>query len=407
MGNINRMWKKLDLEQFLEKHGQNLNPQKPTKKIKNHSKSSRFSSNKEPFNIELDLILKKCRYCQNEIPIKDYKNHIDKTCEKVPYLRDVVISEEEIQISTIVRKLNKPLPLIISLLRGVGLDVSTEQEYVAKMFADSLWLVFNSKTKEPPSFKTESEEVSKNSIENHNETGVKENKGIKFSKSNSEKYKKCPLCSTNIESEENDLYFLEKCPKHVLKEIKQHQLEKQIKIVEKKDCPYCLVSVNVNNFEIHINEKCPKNSNKFNISKPNLSVEKLSWTLLPKGEWLFNELTKHFKQLNSTKKWRNKSFDEARLQKIEETLKPNKCFVGNDEFEGYIVYCFDWTDKAILECPIYGNAIYIIRQGKCTWQEIAKASKWEARTEHSEQVTVINHSETWLERLEQNLRYGF
>ncbi len=60
----------------------------------------------------------------------------------------------------------------------------------------------------------------------------------------------------------------------------------------------------------------------------------------------------------------------------------------------------------MLECPIYGNAIYIIKRGKSTWQEIAKATKWEARTKYSDQIKVINHSETWLERLEQNLRYG-
>ena len=59
-----------------------------------------------------------------------------------------------------------------------------------------------------------------------------------------------------------------------------------------------------------------------------------------------------------------------------------------------------------MECPIYGNATYVINSGKYSWQEIAKNSKLEARTEYSEQVTVINHSETWLERLEQNLRYG-
>lgn len=119
------------------------------------------------------------------------------------------------------------------------------------------------------------------------------------------------------------------------------------------------------------------------------------------------KLTSHFEQLNSLSKWRNKFPDKTRFQKIEKTLCPNKCFIGKGKFEGYVAYCFDWTNSVILECPIYGNAIYIIKRGKFTWQEIAQASKWEARTEYSEQVTVINHSETWLERLEENLRYGF
>lgn len=180
-----------------------------------------------------------------------------------------------------------------------------------------------------------------------------------------------------------------------------------------KKCPHCLVSILDKNLLNHIKAKCPKRpiildsqvSQEFKSGDTKLVVEYMSWQLLPKGEWLFRHLSNHFKHLNSTKKWKNKFFDKTRFQKIEKNLYPNKCFIGKDEFEGYVVYCFDWTSNVVLECPIYGNAIYIIKQGNYTWQEIAKSSKWQARTEHSEQVTVINHSETWLERLKKNLRH--
>lgn len=417
------MWEKLDLEQFLEKYGQNLNSQKTIEKNKNHSENSRFLPKKKLVNPELNLTLKKCSYCQNKIPVKDFGNHIIKTCEKLPNSINFIIndsktskkkakikrilqsddSNKEIQISEIVKNLNKPLPLIISLLRKVGLNVSTEQDYVSKLFADSLWLVFNPVTKKTPSFEIESKEISKTNVVNHEETNIKESKGIKISKSNSEKYNKPDLV----------------------------QYEKHYKI-----CPYCKSTVKTFKYDLHIKQKCPKRENQQPSTNPNniqegtsvlnkdlrkpsfvkenlpdtpqnkLEIEKIHWKLLPQGEWLFTELQNHFSRLSSTKKWRNKPFDEARLLKIEKNLKPNKCFVGKDEFDGYVVYCFNWTQNVILECPIYGNAIYIIKRGNSSWQEIAKATKWEARTKYSHQVKIINHNKTWLERLEQNLRFG-
>jgi len=180
-----------------------------------------------------------------------------------------------------------------------------------------------------------------------------------------------------------------------------------------KKCPHCLVSILDKNLLSHIEARCPKRPNirNFEVNQKSKSggiklvTEYMSWKLLPKGEWFFRHLSNHFRHLNSTKKWKNNFFDETRLQKIEKNLYPNKCFIGKDEFEGYVVYCFDWTGNVVLECPIYGNAIYIIKQGNSSWQEIAKATKWEARTKYSHQVKIINHSKTWLERLEQNLRY--
>ena len=182
-----------------------------------------------------------------------------------------------------------------------------------------------------------------------------------------------------------------------------------------EQCKLCFVQVLAKNLDKHLEKKCPERPHIFkedlistiNESETHLTVENISWTLLPKGEWLFSELTNHFRKLNLTKKWKNKIFDEDRLKKIEKSLKPNKCYVGKDEFDGYVVYCFSWTFNVVLECPTYGNAIYIIKRGKHDWQQIAKATKWEARTKYSDQVKVINHSDTWLERLKQNLKYRF
>jgi len=129
----------------------------------------------------------------------------------------------------------------------------------------------------------------------------------------------------------------------------------------------------------------------------NLQVKKLPWKFFPKGEWTVDEIIKSFSKYAT----QNETVDEKRLRKIVSNLEPSVCYISEDGFNRYIAFCFDWTEKVILECPIYGNAIYII---KGDWQKIARMSKWEARYEYSNQVTVIRHNETWFERLKSNLK---
>lgn len=132
------------------------------------------------------------------------------------------------------------------------------------------------------------------------------------------------------------------------------------------------------------------------------TVETLPWTVLPKGEWFSEDIIEHLENLSAEGKWKGKKIDKSRLRKIESHLKPIRCYVGEEEFSGYVVYCFDKNEsKAILECPVYGNATYIIRGN---WKNIAKGSKWMARYKYSNQVTVINHNETWFKRLKLNLQ---
>jgi hypothetical protein len=124
-------------------------------------------------------------------------------------------------------------------------------------------------------------------------------------------------------------------------------------------------------------------------------IKEIFWELLPKGEWETEGFLKIFKGYG----WSEEDFDGSRLTKIKNTLDP--CFIAKGKFQGhqgYVVFGFNWTEKVVLECPKYGNAIYIIND---RWQEITKLSKWEAR--QLPEVTVIRHSDTWFKRLKENL----
>ena len=127
-------------------------------------------------------------------------------------------------------------------------------------------------------------------------------------------------------------------------------------------------------------------------------VKEIFWDLLPQGEWKTEGLVKTFNSYG----WSKDEFDENRLRQIIESLNPSICYVGKEKFQGYVVFGFDWTKKVVLECPKYGNAIYIIEDD---WQEITKLSKWEARKLN--EVTVIRHNETWFSRLKSNLKNAY
>lgn len=114
------------------------------------------------------------------------------------------------------------------------------------------------------------------------------------------------------------------------------------------NCEFCKILILSTHYENHINQKCPQRINLEALTKQDIITERIIWTLLPKGVWLFSSLKKHFNKLSKNSKWKQKTFDETRFQKIEKLLNPCKCYIGNAEFEGYVVYCFNWTSSVIL-----------------------------------------------------------
>lgn len=192
-----------------------------------------------------------------------------------------------------------------------------------------------------------------------------------------------------------------------LQERSYKELTAQINLLEirKRQIFFKLDNEKVNFFKSQVNLLNANNEPEHIENRVPIHTEKLSWTFLATGERGFEPIVKHFRNLISKGKWSGREVDETRLVMIESYLNPTHRYVGEKEFEGYVVYCFDQTEKkVILECPFYGNATYIIRGD---WKEITKSSKWVAKYKHSNQVTVINHSKAWFERLRQNLNRSY
>lgn len=135
----------------------------------------------------------------------------------------------------------------------------------------------------------------------------------------------------------------------------------------------------------------------FDLSKVK-KVHKIKWRILPPGKWSMEQITNHFKSIEHTNS--ASKYDLERL-KLLETLKPTTCYIGLEEFVGYVVFCFDHTDKTIFENPIKGNAIYII----CgNWEEMSKLTKRDLLSHYSDRVKKIVHRGNWFKRLQMKLK---
>lgn len=74
--------------------------------------------------------------------------------------------------------------------------------------------------------------------------------------------------------------------------------------------------------------------------------------------------------------------------------------LGINEYEGYIVFEFDHTPKVLIDCPIAGNAIYVIDED---WERRARLTKQELQAD--EKVTRIVHQGTGSRESRRRSRY--
>jgi hypothetical protein len=117
-----------------------------------------------------------------------------------------------------------------------------------------------------------------------------------------------------------------------------------------------------------------------------LNAERISWRLLPDGPQVFDQLVSEFQRV--ARSFPERQFDIERLDRLR-GLNPSRYYIGEDEFEGYVVCTFTNTEKAVLECPFIGNAIYVLRSD---WKALSRLSKRCLLNEFPDQVFRIPHA---------------
>jgi hypothetical protein len=120
-----------------------------------------------------------------------------------------------------------------------------------------------------------------------------------------------------------------------------------------------------------------------------------SWQLAPSGATSVASLRRVYKDLKS--QGRLAGFDQDRLDKLI-MLDPQLRYIGRRGFEGYSIFTFSYTSKAIMECFIRGNAIFVLDADP---EKFPDENKQELRTDPS--VTWIPHQGDWYGKVRREL----
>jgi hypothetical protein len=109
----------------------------------------------------------------------------------------------------------------------------------------------------------------------------------------------------------------------------------------------------------------------------------LDWEVLPPDQYDINKI----KQYYNDDRCAVPKYDFSRLT-ILYAIKPIRIWRGKGEFRMYHVFEFANTCTAVLECPLVGNAIYLIKKD---WIKLCKLSKMKLLENHSENVVRLTH----------------
>lgn len=129
-------------------------------------------------------------------------------------------------------------------------------------------------------------------------------------------------------------------------------------------------------------------------SDPN-SISTLPWELAAPGERTDDHVRWYYREVLG--RGRLHGFSQDRLDKML-ALPRSDWQKGRAGFYGYIVLMFAHTEKVLMECPVYNNAIYVLDSGE---ERLLKMNKQELIA--SGETKRIFHVGDWYQRLKKEL----
>jgi hypothetical protein len=124
-------------------------------------------------------------------------------------------------------------------------------------------------------------------------------------------------------------------------------------------------------------------------------VRELPFTLLPPGSSDVDALMDHYRRQAALQpRNEDQAIDWERLRMIA-SLRPETCYVGTDRWTGYVLFEFSTTGRSVLECPVEGNATYVLSGD---WRPMIGLTKQALRRAYPDRCVRIIHREkaNWL-----------
>ncbi|MCL4849795.1 MAG: hypothetical protein KJZ78_00250 [Bryobacteraceae bacterium] len=130
---------------------------------------------------------------------------------------------------------------------------------------------------------------------------------------------------------------------------------------------------------------------------PDIPIERLSFELLRPGTWDIDDVIRHYRAQARTRPelYLDRVIDYGRLEALKK-LRPVKCYIGRELWDGYVVFEFNGTRNVVLECPVEGNATYVLSGD---WKRMVGHSKAYLREHYPHSYTKVVHKGDWLDRV--------
>ena len=127
---------------------------------------------------------------------------------------------------------------------------------------------------------------------------------------------------------------------------------------------------------------------------------RVQWKPLPKGEATPAKIRRYYRE-RLRSQGRLDVFDQDRLDKAvaldyEDWLVPTEGLGG---FDLYSIITFAHTEKVLLECPIYGNAVYVVNSNEERWSEMTKQDLIES----GDAKRIPHQGQDWYEKYKREL----
>jgi hypothetical protein len=165
-------------------------------------------------------------------------------------------------------------------------------------------------------------------------------------------------------------------------------------LYDQVSCPKCHRLMPSCALDAHTAERHSSTSDLDRILK---GAKRFPFKLLPVEQWLrVFDGPPSVRPKNST----SAIPDMERLERIAK-LNPTATYYGTEMWKGYWAFEFSGIAKAVLECPLIGNATYVL-SGE--WRAMISLTKSELRSEYQQLVERIPHTSEWEVRLGAALR---
>jgi hypothetical protein len=132
-----------------------------------------------------------------------------------------------------------------------------------------------------------------------------------------------------------------------------------------------------------------------------IRVASLPFELLPPGTWDVDRVIDYYRQQADRLPTAmcDRGVDPVRIEKIIHCLHPVKCYRGTKQWDGYHAFEFAESKRVALECPIRGNATYVLWGN---WQSMAAHPKrhvWKCFPRNYARIVHMGDWRDWIGRI--------